>query len=106
MKAKFECLEDRLLLREIKDEQEKTQSGIDLSMRKKEVIKGEVVSIGEGRYTMDSGTFIHTVLKPKDIVLIGAGVGTEIDIPKEDGSLETVKLLRESDVLMKVGRKE
>ena len=96
----YECLEDRVLLKVIKqDEDIKTASGIDLSMKKRETSHAEVVNVGVGYTTRDTGVFIPTVLHKGDVVLIGSGGGLPVDIPDETGGLVEHLLMREGDVL-------
>lgn len=104
---KYSPLEDRVLVRVIKKtEPETSESGIILDTMKKEVTEAEVYSVGAGRYAGETGNFIPTVLSAGDIVLIGVNGGMPVDIPTEDGKKEEMKLLREGDVLMLIGRKE
>lgn len=105
---KFDCLEDRCLIRPIKQtELEITAGGIiDPNMKEKPVAKGEVISIGQGFTARDTGVFVPTLLGRGDVVLYGHGAGLEIDIDKEDGSgKETVRLMREGDILLLITKK-
>lgn len=104
----FSPLEDRLLVRPIKkNEVEKTEGGIIIpDSAKKEVAEGEVFSVGPGRYAYESGVFIPTWLHKGDIVLYGKNQGMPIDIPGEDGKREEMRLLRESDVLLLISKKQ
>jgi chaperonin GroES len=100
---KFTPLEDRILVRPtVKKELEKTESGIIIPESvKKEVAEGEVVSVGQGRYAMETGQFIPNYLYPGDIILFGASQGMSIDVGGEE-----LRIMREGDVLLIIGRKE
>jgi chaperonin GroES len=97
----FTPLEDRLLVKPLPQESEKSDSGIILDMVKKEIAKGEVVAIGDGRYAPENGQFIPNRLIKGDIVIYGINQGMEITVEKQ-----TYRILRESDVLLVVGKKE
>lgn len=100
-------LEDRVVIRPIKStEPEKTAAGIITDAIKKEVQKGEVVSVGEGYKARDTGVFVPTVLHSGDIVLYGIHAGIEIEIPTDNGGKEECRLMRESDILIFISRKE
>lgn len=105
--VKFECLEDRCLIRPIKEKElKKTEGGIiDPNVKQKPVLKGEVVSIGIGFTARDTGVFVPTVLHKGDIVLYGAAAGLEIEIDKEDGGNEAVLIMRETDCLLLISKK-
>lgn len=103
----YSPLEDRLLVRVIKKtEPEKTESGIITDMGKKEVTEAEVYAIGIGRYATETGVFMPTALHKGDTVLVGIKSGMPIDIPLEDGTKVEMKLMRESDVLALIKKKE
>lgn len=102
----YEPLEDRCLIRQIKKtEPETTASGIITDMMKKEVLEGEIVAIGQGYTTRDTGVFIPTILHKGDIVLYGKLAGTPLDIENGNGKEECV-LMREGDVLCRIGSKD
>lgn len=103
---KFDPLEDRCLLRVIKEKELiKTDGGIyDPGTKQKPTAKGEVISVGPGFYARETGKLVNTVLSKGDIVLYGAGAGIEIDIETENGN-ETVRLLREGDCLLVISNK-
>jgi chaperonin GroES len=96
-------LEDRILVRPIiKTDIETTKGGIIIpDVIKKEVMEGEVVSVGRGRYAPETGNLIPNYLMPKDIILFGASQGMAITVDNEE-----LKILRESDVLLLIGRNE
>jgi chaperonin GroES len=98
---KYTPLDDRVLIRPVaKKETEITDGGILIPETvKKEVAEGEVVAVGSGRYALDTGVFIPNYLLPGDIVLFGANQGMPLAVNKEE-----LRLLREGDVLLVVGR--
>lgn len=102
----YSPLEDRILLKIKKEtEPKKTDSGlIDLS--KKETETAVVFAAGSGCYARETGLLIPSFLSKGDTVIIGAGAGLPIEIELEDGTKEEMKLLRESDVLILVSKKE
>lgn len=105
---KYSPLEDRLLIRPIKQtELQKTEGGIiDPNVKLKPVSKGEVVSVGQGYTARDTGVFVPTVLAKGDLILYGTGAGMEIEIDKEDGTgKETVIIMREGDCFLLISKK-
>lgn len=99
-------LEDRLLVRPIKKtESEKTAAGIITDMKKKEVLEGEVVAIGDGYTARDTGLFIPTLLHKGDIILYGKTAGVPIEIENGNGK-EEVLLMRENEVLLLIKKSE
>lgn len=102
----FQPLEDRVLVRPKKEkEPQKTESGL-IDMSKKEVQEATVYSVGPGRYAMENGVFVQTVLHEGDVVLVGAEQGLPIPVTLDDGSREEMKLFREGDILMLISKKE
>jgi chaperonin GroES len=86
-------LEDRVLVKSLEAE-EKTAGGIIIPDNAKEKPqKGEVVSVGPGKYS-NEGKKIEMTLKKGDRILYGKYSGTEIKI---DG--KEYLIMRESDVL-------
>lgn len=104
---KFSPLEDRVLVKPIKQtEEEKTAGGIIVAPTvKKETSEGIVVSVGLGYAARETGVFVPTVLGAGDKVLYGASAGMPIEIPNEDGVKEEYVLMREGDVLMLISKK-
>jgi chaperonin GroES len=100
---KFQPLEDRVLILPIKKtDEEKTSGGLYIpSTVEKEVSEGEVVSVGQGRYAPENGAFIENVLRVGDLVLFGSTQGMPLTL---DG--QELKLMREGDVLLYIGRKQ
>jgi co-chaperonin GroES (HSP10) len=103
---KFECLEDRCVIRTIKEKElKKTAAGIiDPGVKQKDVSKGEVVNVGWGYVARDTGKEIYTYLKEGDIVLYGTLAGTELELETENG-LETLRIMREGDVILRISKK-
>lgn len=104
---KFQPLEDRILVKKkISTELETTEAGIIIpDIAKKEVFEGTVVSVGQGKYAQDTGVFMPTFLSKGDVVLFGASQGLPISVDGENGK-EEVLILRESDVLLVISKKE
>lgn len=99
--TKYAPLEDRVLIRTIKKENEVSEAGIILDMVKKEVSEGEVVAAGRGRYAPETGTFIPTILGKGDLVLFGSEQGMPVMVEGEE-----LRIMREGDVLLHIGTKE
>ena len=95
---KLKPLGDRLIVKPI-EEEETTASGIVLpDTAKEKPQKGEVIAVGDGRFDEDGDKRIPLDVAAGDTVLYSKYGGTEI---KVDG--EELLVLRESDVLAKVG---
>lgn len=90
---KIQPLADRVIVKPIEQE-ETTQGGIILpDTAKEKPIEGNVVAVGEGRYT-DEGKKIDMNVKAGDKVLYGKYSGTEVTIDGDD-----YLIMRESDIL-------
>lgn len=90
---KVKPLADRVLVKPLEAE-EKTTGGIIIPDNAKEKPqKGEVVAVGEGKYS-DNGQKIDMVLKEGDKVLYGKYSGTEVTIEGDD-----YLFMKESDIL-------
>jgi chaperonin GroES len=97
--SSYECMEDRVLIRPIKAEQnQKTESGIITDQMKRPTEEAIVVAVGVGRYANETGKLMPTVLVPGDKILIAEGYGLEINTPEEKG----LRLLREGDILCRI----
>lgn len=97
MARKLEPLGDRVVIRPIEAD-EVLKSGIILpDTAKEKPQEGEIVAVGAGRLT-DDGKHIPIDLKVGDKVMYAKYGGTEI----KDGD-EDLLILRESDILAKVG---
>jgi chaperonin GroES len=95
---KLKPLGDRLIVKPI-DEEETTASGIVLpDTAKEKPQKGKVIAAGEGRWDEDGEKRIPLDVAEGDEVLYSKYGGTEVTVEDED-----LLVLRESDVLAKVG---
>ena len=95
---KLKPLGDRLIVKPI-DEEETTASGIVLpDTAKEKPQKGKVVAVGEGRWDEDGEKRVPLDVAEGDEVLYSKYGGTEVTVEDEE-----LLVLRESDVLAKVG---
>ncbi|MGH7282749.1 MAG: co-chaperone GroES [Polyangiaceae bacterium] len=86
-------LQDRILLKRVKEE-EKSKGGIIIpDTAKEKPIEGEVMAIGNGK-VLDDGTVRKIDLKVGDRVLFGKYSGTEVKIDGEERLI-----VREDDIL-------
>jgi chaperonin GroES len=93
MSTKIRPLQDRLIVKRVKED-EKTKGGIIIpDTAKEKPIEGEVIAVGNGK-TLDDGKLRPLEVKKGDRVLFGKYAGTEV---KLDG--EEHLILREDDVL-------
>ncbi|WP_270749076.1 co-chaperone GroES [Lactobacillus amylovorus] len=84
---------DRVIVK-VKEEEEKTVSGIVLaSNAKKKPIEGEVVAVGEGAYA-SNGEKIPMVVKKGDVVIYDRYSGTNVEYEGEK-----YLVLHEKDIL-------
>jgi chaperonin GroES len=94
---KLKPLGDRLIVRAV-EEEEKTPSGIVLpDTAKEKPQRGEVLAVGDGRISEETGKRVPLDVAEGDEVLYSKYGGTEIVVDGED-----LLVLRESDVLAKV----
>ena len=90
---KVRPLQDRVLVRRVKEE-EKTKGGIIIpDTAKEKPIEGLVVAVGSGK-TLDDGSVRKVDLKEGDRILFGKYSGTEVKIDGEEHLI-----LREDDIL-------
>ena len=90
---KFRPLQDRVLIRQIEQE-EKTPGGIIIpDTAKEKPMEGEVVARGPGARSED-GRIVPLDVKVGDRVLFGKWSGTEIKLDGED-----LMIMKESDLL-------
>src|SRR4249919_1088991 len=90
---KIRPLQDRVIVRRVKEE-EKTKGGIIIpDTAKEKPIEGEVLAVGNGK-VLEDGSVRALDIKPGDRVLLGKYSGTEV---KLDG--EEALILREDDIL-------
>ncbi len=93
MPTNIRPLQDRLIIKRVKEE-EKTKGGIIIpDTAKEKPIEGEVLSVGNGKF-MEDGTVRKLDVKAGDRVLFGKYAGTEIKIDGEDRLI-----IREDDIL-------
>jgi len=91
---KFKPLGDRILVKRLEDEAEKTAGGIIIpDTAKEKPQRGKVVSLGEGKRT-EEGNLLPMRLKKGQEILFGKYSGSEVKI---DG--EEYVIMREDDVL-------
>ncbi len=93
MAKKFRPLQDRILVKRVKNEERTTGGIIIPDTAKEKPQEGEVVAVGNGKKTED-GKLVAVDLKKGDRILFGKYSGTEI---KVDG--EEHLILREEEVL-------
>jgi chaperonin GroES len=94
---KIKPLDDRVVVKPL-DVEEKTPGGIVLPDTAKEKPQtGEILAIGPGKLLKD-GDRAELTVKVGDRVLYGKYSGTEIKVEGEE-----IKILRESDILGKIG---
>ena len=95
---KLKPLGDRLIVQAI-EEDEKTASGIFLPETAKEKpSRGKVIAVGDGKWDEDGEKRIPLDVAEGDEVLYSKYGGTEVKVDGED-----LLVLRESDILAKVG---
>jgi chaperonin GroES len=93
MAAKIRPLQDRVIVKRVKEE-EKTKGGIIIpDTAKEKPIEGEVVAVGNGK-AQEDGKIRPVDVKVGDRVLFGKYSGTEV---KLDG--EEHLILREDDIV-------
>ena len=94
---KLKPLDDRVVVRALEAE-ERTAGGIVLpDAAKEKPQRGKVLAVGPGRL-LDSGERVAIGVQGGDEVLFGKYGGTDIEVEGEE-----VKILRESDILAKIG---
>ena len=94
---KLQPLEDRIVVRPGQSE-ETTASGLVIpDTAKEKPQQGEVLAVGPGRRSEQSGEVIPVDVKVGDTVVYSKYGGTEIKVEGKD-----LLILRESDVLAKV----
>lgn len=97
MAISLKPLDDRVVVEPF-DAEETTAGGIVLpDSAKEKPQRGKVVAVGPGRL-LDSGERCAVALAVGDEVLFGKYGGTDIEVDGRD-----VKILRESDILAKLG---
>ena len=95
--AKIRPLDDRIVIK-VLDAEEVSSGGILLpDSAKEKPQRGKVTAVGNGRL-LDSGKRGSLEVKNGDIVLYGKYAGTDVNVDGQD-----YKILRESEILAKVG---
>ena len=95
--AKIRPLQDRIILKRVKEE-EKSKGGIIIpDSAKEKPVEGEVIAVGSGK-VLEDGTVRKLEVKPGDRVLFGKYSGTEVKIEGEEHLI-----LREDDILGVIG---
>ena len=93
MATKIRPLQDRLIVKRVKEE-EKTKGGIIIpDSAKEKPVEGEVIAVGNGKVQED-GTVRKLDVKAGDRILFGKYSGTEIKLNGEEHLI-----LREEDIL-------
>ncbi len=93
MATKIRPLQDRVIVKRVKEE-EKTKGGIIIpDTAKEKPIEGKVIAVGNGKVAED-GTVRKLEVKPGDRILFGKYSGTEVKVDGEDSLI-----LREDDIL-------
>ena len=93
MSLSIRPLQDRILLKRVKEE-EKSKGGIIIpDTAKEKPIEGEVLAVGNGKI-LDDGSVRKIDLKVGDRVLFGKYAGTEVKIDGEERLI-----VREDDIL-------
>jgi chaperonin GroES len=91
-------LADRILVRRIEEDEQKTSGGIIIpDTAKEKPQEGEVIAVGKGRL-LDSGERQPVDVAVGNKILFGKYSGTEV---KYEG--EEYLILREDDILAKIG---
>jgi len=98
MSSKIRPLQDRVIVKRVKEE-ETTRGGIIIpDSAKEKPIEGDVIAVGNGKVQAD-GTVRRLDVAPGDRILFGKYSGTEV---KLDG--EEHLILREEDILGVIGK--
>ena len=93
----LEPLEDRIVVRPLEEETQKTPSGIIIpDTAKEKPQQGEIIAVGPGGRD-EAGKLIPLDVKAGDRVLFGKYSGTEIKVDDED-----YLILREDEILAKL----
>ena len=91
---KVRPLQDRVLIKRLEDDVEKTKGGLYIpDSAKEKPQQGKVMAVGKGRVN-DEGKIIPLDVKAGDKILFGKYSGSEI---KVDG--EELLIMREEDIL-------
>ena len=93
---KIRPLYDRLVVKRIENDEEKTHGGLYIpDSAKEKPQEGEVIAVGAGK--REKGELIPLDVKPGDRVLFGKYSGTEIKLEGDE-----LLILREEEILAKL----
>jgi chaperonin GroES len=91
---KIRPLQDRVIVKRLEDEDEKTKGGIIIpDTAKEKPQRGKIIAVGKGKQN-DEGKVVPLDVKKGDVILFGKYAGSEI---KLDG--EEHLIMREDDIL-------
>ncbi len=91
---KIRPLQDRVIVKRLDDEDEKTKGGIIIpDTAKEKPQRGKIVAVGKGKQN-DDGKVVPLDVKKGDVILFGKYAGSEV---KLDG--EEHLIMREDDIL-------
>ena len=91
---KVRPLQDRVLIKRLEDDAEKTKGGLYIpDSAKEKPQQGKVIAVGKGRVN-DEGKVIPLDVKAGDKILFGKYSGSEIKVDGED-----LLIMREEDIL-------
>ena len=91
---KIRPLQDRVIVKRIEEEVEKTRGGIIIpDTAKEKPQQGKVIAVGKGKVN-DDGKVTPLDVKPDDTILFGKYAGSEIKIDGEEHLI-----MREDDIL-------
>ena len=91
---KIRPLQDRVIVKRLEDEDERTKGGIIIpDTAKEKPQRGKVIAAGKGKVNED-GKVIALDVKKGDIILFGKYAGSEIKIDGEEHLI-----MREDDIL-------
>ena len=94
MATKIRPLADRLIVRRVEDQEQKSVGGIIIpDTAKEKPQEGKVVAVGRGKLN-DEGKVIPLDVKAGDRILFGKYSGSEIKIDGED-----LLIMKESDIM-------
>jgi len=98
MSSKIRPLQDRVIVKRVKEE-ETTRGGIIIpDSAKEKPVEGDVVAVGNGKI-QENGTVRKLEVAPGDRILFGKYAGTEIRLDGEEHLI-----LREDDILGVIGK--
>ena len=93
MATKIRPLQDRVIVKRVKEE-EKTKGGIIIpDSAKEKPVEGEVLAVGNGK-VLEDGSVRKLDIKAGDRVLFGKWSGTEVKIDNEE-----LLIMKESDIM-------